>query len=269
MDDEKGKTRGRSHARSESPPLRSVSPRRVSTRLFKIVTSDPHSEVTPSLGHHSTSHPDVSFQEGGGFTVRTKSSRPLSTTELEDDYQRRLSSWKQHGSRGNEPVKQKSKEMVIHQGDLEYHPPGGIHSSYNPKLDDSIGGSYLRVKNTTGEGPREQRYGRYGPFANTETFDHQEIRRPKDRGIAEKEPPPRSDSPPPSPRTARRAVERLYREPDQVLSELSQGNTYRQIAQLPPDPPMQPEPQGGGIFDTKGPFAAGLRKGFGGKDGLF
>lgn len=208
----------------------STSPRQVSRRLFKILSNDPASDVTPSLGAKSTSHPNVQFSDGGGFTVRTRTTSQMTPEEIEMTHQEKLRKWKEHGSRGKAP-QPPSGTKVTFEGDLEYHPPGGIHSNYNPILDEEIGGSYLRVK-TAIPTHSESRYGRHGSFDSRNTFDQQPLN-PKARrgaGLAQTQPVIDTRSPPPSPTTARKLTAKLYESPQELMSQLSTPRTYKQIA---------------------------------------
>ncbi|HEX5126319.1 MAG TPA: hypothetical protein VFW00_06240 [Rhodocyclaceae bacterium] len=250
-DDDEPPERGRPRSVSELSPMRSVSPRRAAARLLKTLNADPATDVTPNLGAHSTSHPGVAFESGGGFTARTRVARELSSEELDADHERRLASWATHGSRGSAPTRPASKSVVEAEGDLEYHPPGGIHSNYNPHLDEGVGGSYLRVK-TRAPALSESRYGRHGPFANDRTFDDRPLRRNEHGtpGPAELSSPVLSTSPPPSPRTARALTARLYAEPQQTLAELASGRSYPEVARTAPPPAsasrLAPMGHGGG-----------------------
>lgn len=251
-----------------SPP-RPVSPRRASTRMAKVLASDPSTELTPNLGKKSTSHPNVAFGAGGGFTARTKVTRQLSADEVAAKHQDKMDSWRAHGERGQPPKPPKATETVF-QGDLEYHPPGGIHSNYDPSLSDVVGGSYLRVKQSA-PAPAEQRYSRHGPFANTADFTGAPLhpRPPAARGPAETAPPPEAPSPPPSPRTARALAQRLYDAPEPTMAALASGRPYRDIAgtRTPPvSPPGTPPAAPPGMFrpiapapQTPGPAVPLLR----------
>src|SRR3954452_2507559 len=48
------------------------SPRTTASRLFKTANADPNSKVTDGLGAKSSSHPGISFAQGGGFNVTTE-----------------------------------------------------------------------------------------------------------------------------------------------------------------------------------------------------
>lgn len=241
---------------SQKPPL---SPRTVAKRVKKIVDSDttprvlpekqrtslggsqppPTSVVQDSLGTHSSSHPGLSFTEGGGFLVSTEVRRNLTESEARDDLEARTSTWKHHGSKGKAP--EPSSQTLVFQGDIEYHPPGGIHSNYNTTSQEGPYGSYLRVK-TSFPRKTETRIGRYGSFENDETFDKQKLDkkalRKTDKVAKELTQQPRSSSPPPSPRTARKLTDQLYRNPGRLLSELSTGDSYSTISHRLDPPPI-------------------------------
>jgi hypothetical protein len=233
-----------SAAPSGSPP---VSPRAAAPRLFKVLAAHGaggpdagETHLNPSLGPKSSSHPNVPFPAGGGFTSVTERRATLSDSDRAGLLAAKTAGWNsaRPDKRGPAPT---LARVPTHQptfsGDLEYHPPGGIHSNYSQAIDDSVGGSYLRVHDRLGGGG-ERRYGRHGAFDSKATFDHQPLdrsaqKKPPAEKLAEARAPVISDSPPPSPRTAGRIVENLFAAPEATMKSLARGRPYSEIAAPP------------------------------------
>lgn len=215
------------------------SPNTVARRLLKIAEADPFSTVTTQLSSKSSSHPNVSFEKGGGFLVKTEQKRDLTSEEIEAKETRAAAAIaeKQKTNPDFKPrvstKKEKKPQMTEFKAMIEYHPAGGIHTSYENPVDYTKGGSYLR---TTPDRPPglEQRIGREGYFDSDRTFDHKKIDGRHPVAVAEdnlKPPPNKSDSPPPSPITAGKLVRAIHSDTKPMIEQLQSGRPYKEIAE--------------------------------------
>ncbi|MCX8565689.1 MAG: hypothetical protein ON057_000416 [Glomeribacter sp. 1016415] len=231
---EKGKEKPRSPSATEGvlSELKGhpASPTTGARRLFKIANKDPFSTVKPSLGPKSSSHPNVPFEEGGGYLVDTEKKRNLEPEEVRIKNGNSLQIYEDRKSKGlkvKEPKLVDENTMVTEfKAGTEYHPEGGIHSNY--ELQDS--GGYIR---TTAEVPpgHTLRTGRYGPFDSKSTFDHKPINAKGRATRVEnpKLPPNKSDSRSPSPETAHRLMRHLHKDPEQMITQINSGKPYKDI----------------------------------------
>jgi hypothetical protein len=213
------------------------SPRTTAGRLFKTANADPNSKVTDGLGAKSSSHPGVSFAQGGGFNVTTENRRKPTQQEIKDDYAQKRERYETAMKANSNPKSSRqspkpldgTKEKTFFKGQMEYHPPGGIHSNYPGKVNYGNGGSYLRVRQEVPQGG-EQRFGRNGPFDARKTFDGQKLGG-KPQPVSNPATPPNvTDSPPPSPATASTIMQSMYKDPPRAMQELASGKPYKDVA---------------------------------------
>lgn len=210
------------------------SPRTGARRIMKTAEADPYSTVTPNLGPKSGSHPNLSFEKGGGFLVTTEKKRNLTSDEARIKNENNLQKYneiKLTKPKAKEPkLVDENTTITEFKGGIEYHPPGGIHSNYPTMVDYEGGGSYLR---TTHEVPPDDktRTGRHGNFKPDTTFDHQSLKGRSARVENPEIPPNSSDSPPPSPDTAHQIMRGIYQDSAQAVALINSGKPYQEISE--------------------------------------
>jgi hypothetical protein len=215
--------------------------------LAKVLSNDPKTEFTDGL-QQSSSHPNTTFAQGGGFTAVTKSTRTLQAAEVQAALDKKIAGWEKapESKRGPRPTATSVKTAIPDGGSIEFHPGGGIHSNYQqrPDVNGRGFGSYNRVRSQLHG--TETRIGRHGAFHSDETFEGAPLppfggKKAADK-IADLSPPVETNSPPPSPRTARSLTNSFYERPVETLAALTNtAHTYRQIdAHLNPPPAAFP-----------------------------
>ncbi|WP_143266517.1 hypothetical protein [Paraburkholderia caledonica] len=262
-------------ARARNPALAALppsptSPRASAGRLFLVAKAAQKFKGTGNVGVETKlqpkleagkAHKDVAFQEGGGFVVKSTYTKKFSPDEMAQrnaDHQAKLAKHEADVSafkEQNPQLEGKKLEKALGQqklgsapkppkptrplgsNEVEYHPPGGIHSLNQtdlPGQPGEFGGSYARVKRSDGGSSSEfERLSRFGKFGDNQTIEGKPLggQSRADPSTIRRQAPERRNSEPPSPATAQAVLDKYYNKPVETMKELESGKPYKDIAQ--------------------------------------